>query len=197
MKISFLTGNQKKYEEVKQVLADFGIEVEQIDIDKPEIDSDSILEIAVHAAEKMANELGKPIVVEDTGVFFNAYNNFPGPQSKFVIHAIGFEGLFRLLDVADKSGSFKTVAAFCRPGEKAKTFEGVVNGRWVTDVEVKLTKMPYDYIFIPEGYEEVWINTPIVKHKISHRAKAFKKLADYLLEVENGQRLHILQDIKR
>lgn len=187
MKLSFLTGNVKKFEEVRNVLADFGIEVEQIAVDKPEIESSDLAEIAAYAAERMANELGKPIVVEDTGCFFNAYKNFPGPNSKFVIHSIGFEGVFRLLKGKDDTGSFKTVAAFCKPGEKPKTFEGIVNGKWVITDKYEMTKMPYDHIFIPEGYDEVWVNTPEVKQKISHRAEAFKKLARYLLEVDKNE----------
>ena len=55
MKIFFVTGNKGKFMEVQEIMKEQGIEVEQIEIDKPEIKSDSIKEI-VQILEKYKKE---------------------------------------------------------------------------------------------------------------------------------------------
>jgi len=181
MKISFVTQNKFKFNEVREILEKFGIEVEKINLEKPE-EGNTIEEIAKNAAEILANKLEKAVVVEDTGVFFKAYDNFPGINSKKVFNEIGFKGLLDKLKGKDRKAQFKTVAAYCEPGKNAKLFVGVVNGFIAEEVRMKdKDVMPYEKIFIPEGYDKVWAEIPEIKKKISHRVKAFEKLGRYLL----------------
>lgn len=181
MKISFVTQNKYKFKEVKEILGRFKIEVEQISVEKPE-HGGSIEEIAKNAAEVLAKKLNKAVVVEDTGVFFTAYDNFPGTSPKKVFNEIGFKGLLDKLKDRKRDAQFKTVAAYCEPGKEAIIFVGVVNGRISEEVRCKEKDvMPYEKIFIPEGYDKVWAEIPEIKKKISHRVQAFEKLAQYLL----------------
>lgn len=186
MKISFATQNKYKYKEAKETLGKFGIEVEHLNIEKPE-EGETIEEIAKNAAEVLANKLNKAVVVEDTGVLFMAYDNFPGTKSKRVFNEIGFKGLLDKLKGKDRKAQFKTVAAYCEPNKEAKIFVGVVNGRIAKEVRMKdKDVMPYEKIFIPEGYEQVWAEIPEIKKKISHRVKAFEKLGEFLRGGLNG-----------
>lgn len=180
MKISFATQNKYKYEEVKEILGRFNIEVEHLNIEKPE-NGNTIEEIAKNAAETLANKLKKTVVVEDTGIFFLAYDNFPGIKSKRVFVKIGFEGLLDKLKGKDRKAQFKTVAAYCEHGKQAKIFVGVINGIIAEEVRCRdKDVLPYEKIFIPEGYDRVWAQIPEIKEKISHRVKAFEKLGKYL-----------------
>ena len=182
MKIYFVTGNKGKYLEVKEVMKEFGIKVEQIKIDKPEIKSDSIKEIAMDAAEKLAKKVGKTIVCEDTGFFLEAFKNFPGAHPHFIYNAIGLEGIFKLLKGKKRGAYFMTVAAYCKPGGKAKCFEGIFEGKVTKMISRKKTLpgLPYDKIFIPKGYKKPWAEIMHVKKKDSHRLRAFRKLAKFL-----------------
>jgi len=182
MKIYFVTGNKGKYLEVKEVMNQYNIKVEHLDIDKPEIKAETIEEIAKDAAEKLAKKLKKTIVCEDTGLFFKAYHNFPGPHPKFVYEAIGFEGIFKLLEGKTREAYFMTVAAYCEPGKKAKTFEGMVEGTIAERITKKIfhVQLPYDQIFIPKGYDKPWAEIIEIKKGDSHRVRAFKKLAEWL-----------------
>lgn len=180
-KIYFATGNKHKFAEVKKVFDEAGIEIEQLDVEKPEIRSDKVEDIAEYAAEKLANETGKTLFVDDTGIYFKAYPGFPGPYPKFVADTIGYDGIFRLLEGKDRSVYFKTVAAFCEPGKEVVLFDGVMDGTIINEVRCKdKDVMPYERIFAPEGYDKVWAEIPEVKKNISHRVKAFKKLAEWL-----------------
>ncbi len=180
MKISLVTQNKYKFREVKEILAKFNIEVEHINIEKPEQGA-TIEEIAKNAAEKLAKQLNKTIIVEDTGVFFLAFDNFPGTKPKKVFEDIGFEGILDKLKGKNRDAQFKTVAAYCEPGKEAILFTGVINGTISEEVRMKdKDVLPYEKLFIPEGYDKVWAEIPEIKQKISHRVKAFEKLCKFL-----------------
>ncbi len=190
MKVYFVTGNKIKFDEVKHIFESNGFEIEWLNEPKPEpADEWDIKAVAEYAAEKLANKHQKPVVVEDTGFFFNAYKDFPGPHSKFAFHALGYEGLLKLLEGKDRAAFFRIVASFCMPGKKPVSFEGRMDGKVAEKVYgEKATQMPFDRIFIPDGYEKTWIEMLEEKLKTSHRTQAFGKMVKYLKEADkNGQ----------
>lgn len=185
MKINFVTGNEHKAEEAALALKPYGIEVERIEMDKPETKDESIYDVSRKAAKFLSDKLKMDVVVEDTGIFFHAFKNFPGPHSKFVYDQIGYEGMFKLLNGKEKSASMRVVASYCPYGKDPVTFEGRVNGTITDKVhgeEIKV--MPYDRIFIPDGYDQPFCYILDIKQKISHRKEAFAKLGEYLTKKE-------------
>ncbi len=181
MELYFLTGNKHKFNEAKFTLEKFGVKLQHINIDKPEIQSDSIEEVSRYSAEKVATELGKPVIVEDTGIFFKAYKNFPGVHTRFIYESIGYEGIMKLLKGKDRHAYFKTVAAYCEPWKKAVLFEGISKGRIAMKPScLDKDVMPYDRIFIPNDTKKLWCLDLSHKYKTSHRNIAFEKLGSYL-----------------
>ncbi|MFH1353683.1 MAG: RdgB/HAM1 family non-canonical purine NTP pyrophosphatase [bacterium] len=182
MKITFITTNKHKFQEVKAILVDYPIELEHLDMEYEENHDDSLEEIAMDAAEKLANKLNKPIILEDTGLFFAAYQNFPGALSKFIFNSLGYEGIFKLLAGKKRSAHFKTVTAFCQPGKKPQLFTGIMKGK-ITEKVFDQDKnfMPYDRIFIPQG-EKKTISSMSLKKKntFSQRGQAFRKFGEYI-----------------
>lgn len=182
MNIAFITTNKHKYEEVKDILQDIPIELEHLDMEYEENHDDGIEAIARTASEKLAQELNRPIVLEDTGLFFEAYNGFPGALPKFIYQSIGFKGIFKLLEGESRNAYFKTVVGYCEPNKKPQLFEGIMKGKITEKVhnENKDT-MPYDKIFIPDGKQATISDMTIEeKNTFSQRAKAFKEFKEYL-----------------
>lgn len=181
-KVTFITTNNSKFEEVSRVLSAMDIEIEQLNISYEEDHDKSIAEIAKDSAKKMAETLGKPVMVDDTGVFIDYYKNFPGPVAKFVFKNIGYEGLFKLLEGVNKAGHFETAAAYCEPGQEPEVFLGRMGGEFIIRKDLKAPGfMPYMQIFIPKGFDRVISDLTIEeKNSISHRASAFRKLGKYL-----------------
>ncbi len=68
--IIFITTNKHKVEEVQAVLKDYDIKVEQQTLEYTEDKEADMKEVCERAAKELANELNKPIIVEDTGLFF-------------------------------------------------------------------------------------------------------------------------------
>ena len=193
MKIFFITTNKTKFEEVEDLFKSFGIEVEWINRKYEEDSDDTIEQTAKKAASKLANEFKKPIVLEDTGLFFEAYDGFPGPSPKFVFKTLGYKGIFKLLEGVSRKAYFQTFAAYCEPGKKPVVFEGKMRGEITAKIFNLRNKdfdfMPYDRIFIPEG-KKVTISdmTTEEKNRLSHRSKAFRKLARFLKQGQRDQK---------
>jgi len=71
---------------------------------------------------------------------------------------------------------FVCVLALCWPDGTTETYEGRVDGH-LTFPPRGEKGFGYDPIFIPEGHTETFGEmNPILKHAMSHRADAFRKL---------------------
>ncbi|MCD4745712.1 MAG: non-canonical purine NTP pyrophosphatase, partial [Bacteroidales bacterium] len=65
-----------------------------------------------------------------------------------------------------------------------KTFEGIVNGKILNRKKGK-DGFGYDPIFLPDGYDLSFAEMSLEeKNKISHRARATKRLIEYLNELK-------------
>ena len=183
MIIQFATKNKHKAEEVEQILSEFGIEVKQLEIEKIEPRGETIENISKNAAELIANQVKLPIILEDTGLFFEDYNNFPGPLPKFVFQGISYKGIFKLLEGTSRKAYFKTVAAYCEPGKEPVLFEGIMKGKIINKVINKDKDiMPYDKIFIPEGHDKTISEMELTfKNTFSQRGKAFRKFGEWFV----------------
>lgn len=181
--ITFITTNGHKVEEISAVLKEYNIQVKQLKMNYEEDKEATMKEVSKKAAKFLSNKLNKPVIVEDTGLFFNAYNNFPGASPKFVIQGIGFDGIFRLLKGKDKSAYFETAIGYCEPGKMPLIFTGEVFGK-ITNKIIKPKKkaMPYDHIFIPNGEKRVVVDMSMNEwNSISQRGKAARKLGEFLV----------------
>ena len=80
----------------------------------------------------------------------------------------------------DRKARFRTVIALISGG-KEFLFEGIVEGRIINEKRGK-EGFGYDPVFIPEGKERTFAEMALdEKNLISHRARAFEKLREFLL----------------
>lgn len=180
----FATGNMHKVEEVRLILKDYSLKVEQVNVKGVEIQADKVEEVARASAMAAAQTEGIPIFVEDTGLFLEALNGFPGPYASYVHATIGRRGVLKLLNgVENRKAEFKSAVAFCSPKEEPVCFIGYVIGR-ISFEERGVQGFGYDSIFEPDGgrgktFAEMNADE---KNIYSHRARAIKKFADWYLE---------------
>jgi len=179
MKIYFVTCNKAKVKEFKQILEP-KIKVEQIAIDYPELRSDDPEEIAKLAAKQLADILKKPVVVEDSGLFIKALNDFPGTSSAYIHKRIGLKGILRLMKgVKDRTAQYRSAVGYCKLGKKPISFLGVEKGKIANKIRGKYG-FGHDPIFIPEGsrktYGEMKNNEEVKKF----RRRAVLKLIKFL-----------------
>ena len=178
--VYFVTGNYGKFREARNVLKKYNIRVKQIKYSKPENKKLNTEKIAENAAKILVKKFKKPIIAEDTGIFFEAYKDFPGRNSKIVFNKLGLNGILKKLENKNRKAYFKTAIGYAN-GKKVRVFVGYCRGTISKKVIGKGDKnLPYDNIFIPDGYSRVFAEIMKTKQKISSRVRAFEKLGEYL-----------------
>jgi len=178
--IYFVTGNYGKVREASKVLKKYNIKLKQIKYSKPEDKKLSTEKIAENAAKILVKKFKKPIIVEDTGIFFEAYKDFPGRNSKVVFNKLGLIGILKKLENKNRRAYFKTAIGYANR-KKLRIFVAYCKGKISKKPIGKKDKnLPYDNIFIPDGYSRVFAEIMKTKQKISSRVRAFEKFGKYL-----------------
>lgn len=104
MKIYYITENNRKIAIAKEICKNTNIEIEQIIIDTPEIQSTDSAEIAKYSAKFAGEKLGKPVLKLDVSFHISALNGFPGPFVKYINQWLSPEQILKIMDdVADRT----------------------------------------------------------------------------------------------
>ncbi len=189
MKIVFATNNKHKLEEIKDILGkDFEI-VSLVEIGCHEDIPETGLTLEENARQKstyIVEHYNHDCFADDTGLEVDALNGEPGVHSARYAEGTDHDSeanmrklLSKMSNVKDRTARFRTVISLIINAVEHQ-FEGRVEGRIATEKHGK-EGFGYDPIFIPEGYDKSFAELgEEVKNQISHRARAVKKLAEYL-----------------
>ena len=176
--VTFASTNKNKFDEVKSIL-DLRIAVNFSHIELVEVQSDSLVEIAREKAKSAYAKVGKPVIVEDDGLYIDSLKGFPGQYSSFAFKTIGNAGILKLLEGSSKRvASFRSIIASYDRND-LQTFEGTVNGT-IAD-SISPGGWGYDPIFVPEGAGMTFAELANSKNEYSHRKKALDKFAEWFL----------------
>ena len=189
MKIVFATNNKHKLEEIKDILGkDFEI-VSLAEIGCHEDIPETGLTLEENARQKstyIVEHYNHDCFADDTGLEVDALNGEPGVHSARYAEGTDHDSeanmrklLSIMSNVKERTARFRTVISLIINGVEHQ-FEGRVEGRIATEKH-GTEGFGYDPIFIPEGYDKSFAELgEEVKNQISHRARAVKKLAEYL-----------------
>ena len=184
----FATGNLNKIKEIKAILPD-QIHIKSLkeigfEQDIPE-DHDTLRDNAIQKAETIYNQFNINCFAEDTGLEVEALGGKPGVYSARYAgpqrnDEDNMDKLLNELDgKANRKARFRTVFALILDG-KRYCFEGIVNGQILFE-RIGQQGFGYDPLFQPMGYRRSFAQLSLAeKGKISHRARALKKLTDFL-----------------
>ena len=136
------------------------------------------------------------VFADDTGLEVEALDGRPGVHSARYAEGTDHDSeanmkklLSELAENNNRNARFRTVIALLlENGEgnapDAFEFEGIVEGTIARERRGK-EGFGYDPIFVPKGYDESFAQLGIeVKNKISHRARAVAKLAEFLSKMK-------------
>ena len=181
MKLYFATGNSGKVEHARNILPDF-FKVEQINVETIEPSIDSIEHIAKSELQQVLEKKeleNSCIIADDSGLFIESLNGFPGPQTSFFDEKVGKESILKLLEDKSKEAKFRAAIALYEPKlDEIKIFTGSASGKIV---EPRGSKgFGYDPLFLPKNHDKTWGEDSDYKDRNSHRQEALEKLQDYL-----------------
>jgi XTP/dITP diphosphohydrolase len=177
-KLYFVTSNKGKFKEVKQKLEPLGYAIVQKNINYPELQAASLEEVVKFGLNNI--KLKSSFIIEDSGLFIEALNGFPGVFSSFVFKTIGCQGILRLMRYEkDRYAEFKSAIGL-KISNATKIFTGVCNGQISTSAKGQ-KGFGYDPIFVVEGETRTFAEMSAEeKNKYSHRGRAVQKLSYYL-----------------
>lgn len=201
MKIIFATNNAHKLQEIREILGPQFEIVSLSDIDChdniPETGS-TLEENARQKAEYVFNHYHLSCFADDTGLEVDALGGEPGVHSARYAEGTDHDSeanmtklLRKLGNNSNRKARFRTV--ICLIGQSQTDTSQVLSGRGVETFFEGIVEghigyekhgiegFGYDPIFIPDGYDKSFAELgEDIKNQISHRARAVKKLVEYL-----------------
>jgi len=197
MRLIIATKNRDKFKEIKGILR--GLGVSMISLNQAE----KKFHIVENGKTFQENAFKKALPVsryykdnyvlgEDSGLEVNYLNGAPG------IHAKRYSGkgatyksnnkkLLKSLKgvpAKERGAAFRCCLVLVCNGKLVKVFEGRLQGR-ISDIARGKNGFGYDPVFYLNYYKKTVAQLPLSKkNKISHRAKAFRKLRRYLIRLQ-------------
>jgi len=186
------THNQGKLREINELIAPFGftaVSAGELGLREPIEDGTTYIENARIKALAAATASGKPALADDSGISIDALHGAPGIFSARWAVDKKFDAAMERVEqelawrgaLNDPKAHFVSALTIAWPDGHMEDFEGTVNGT--------LTFPPrgdhgfgYDPIFIAEGQTQTFGEIdPSAKNAMSHRADAFRQLAEVCL----------------
>lgn len=179
--------NAGKVREFRALFAPFGIAVVsagELALPEPEETGDSFVANAELKAVAAAEASGLPALSDDSGMAVDALGGEPGihsarwagPEKDFAAAMGKVEDRLKAVGAtapSQRQASFVCVLSFARPGEGARSFEGIIRGSLVWPPR-GTAGFGYDPMFLPASERETFGEmAPERKHAMSHRARAF------------------------
>jgi len=179
MKINILTKNPGKQLVAEETFKKYGITVNFIEKDFPEIQADSSLEIAAFTAKMAAKELGIPIIREDHSLFLDALG-IPGPYTSFIEKKLDCKKLIKILEsLSSWDGYFEVATVYASPDGKTKS--------WIFKVPITISKKPkgnlsggWNKVIMLKGEKRTIVEYS-EKERINVWNKNFEKIARLLI----------------
>jgi non-canonical purine NTP pyrophosphatase (RdgB/HAM1 family) len=172
-----VTGNRGKIAEARRVM---GPALEAVELDLSEIQSLDLLEVLEAKAEEAWRRLGRPLVVEEAGLSLAALHGFPGPLVKWMLEAVGADGLARTAVALGDARATARCALLYRDADRSVVAQGITEGTLVLPPRGG-NGFGWDPVFVPEGESRTYgeLAGP-EKDALSHRGRAWRDLREKL-----------------
>lgn len=113
--VNLITKNSGKLLAAKNAFGKYGIRVNQINKEFPEIQADTSIEIAKYTAIQAAKEFKLPVIREDHSMIINALG-IPGPYANFMERRLPVDKLLEILETQkDRSGYIEVATVYAEP----------------------------------------------------------------------------------
>jgi len=200
MKILLATGNPHKFAEIMALLPQMTHKGEKLIyvslkdfplLQIPPEDGTTLEENAAIKAVSAAEQTGVLAISDDTGLEVDALNGQPGIHTaRYAGEPVSTENNNRKLlceleglPIEKRTARFRTVACVATPDGNIRYFDGKLEGYIGVNYCGK-NGFGYDPIFVlPQTNQALAELSADEKNRISHRAKAFEKVAQYLMNL--------------
>jgi non-canonical purine NTP pyrophosphatase (RdgB/HAM1 family) len=160
MTLLFVTSSPDKLSETQRILR---APVESIDVELAEPQAVDLDEVVKAKAEEAYRLVRAAVMVEDSGLFLDAWNGLPGALIKWFVLRVGVEGICAMMhEFPDRSASARTLIGYHDGSLKPRGSGG----------------FGFDSIFVPEGSHKTYAEMEAQeKDRYSMRQRALLRLA--------------------
>ncbi len=184
MRLLFATGNKGKLKEVAEKFSAIGIDIEQLDDEYPEVQTDELENVVKWGLDWLRERRKTPLVIDDSGLFINDLGGFPGVYSAYVFRTLGCKGLLKLMEGCEnRQAEFRCCAGHIDRG-RSVIVTGRVQGLIIGEMRGS-GGFGYAPLFVPVGEDRTFAEMSVAeKNARSHRGKAFDLLIQKLRTLE-------------
>lgn len=184
-KINYITTNKFKVLVAKENLEPLGFDIVPKSINCPEIQADTIEEVAIFSSKYASDYLKEDTLKNDSGLVIPALDGFPSAYTKYVEQTIGEDGVLKLMDgIEEREAYFLEVLAYTEYGKETVTFTSKTEGT-LAKTKSGTNGWSWDFIFIPKGCNKTMACYPDEERWKFWDNTAYKKLAEYLENKNN------------
>ncbi|MFH1684158.1 MAG: RdgB/HAM1 family non-canonical purine NTP pyrophosphatase [Candidatus Margulisiibacteriota bacterium] len=187
MQILVATKNKHKLREIRHILGN-GYRVTGNGKNVKE-DGQTFEENAIKKAKAIRLKNDEVAIADDSGLMVDCLGGRPGVRSarfaspptpeklcKKLLRVMSNEERVMSNKLGVRSAKFVCVIAVVYPSGKVRTVKGICRGRIIREMRGR-HGFGYDPVFVPKGYKKTFAEMkPAMKNRISHRARALKKL---------------------
>lgn len=176
-KLILVSTNPNKGIEAERIL---GVPVLRVSLVLPEIQAPTVEEITRYKLEVARAKGYHRLIVEDVSLGFEELGNFPGPYVRWLLEAAGGAGLAVIAYAMRNRSALAQCCVAYWDGSEGQIFHGETRGEILVDPRGE-QKFGWDAWFQPDGTTKTFAEmTDSEKDAISHRGKAYQKLAQHL-----------------
>ena len=196
MKLYLASGNAHKAAELQALATAGGLDVEIVSAravgGMPAVDEDAGTFVGNARKKALALRAKLPayawVLADDSGVCVDALHGEPGvesayyagPQGDSAANLAKLTAAMRDVPEGKRGAQFLCLLLVAGPGGAEQVCEGVCGGELMREPRGG-AGFGYDPLFVPTGYTQSYAELgDAVKAKISHRARAWAKLAEWL-----------------
>lgn len=183
LNVRFISSNPFKREEFEQLLSDRGYAITTSGLKVYELQTDNIDMLVEEKAIKAFESLGRPLVIEHTGLSIRKIRGLPGGLTQMFWDTLEAERFAELFGTPPENDAIaRTTVAYC-DGRTIRKFTGEIKGL-VVDKPRGDRHFQWDTVFVPDGQTETFAEMGIKKNEISMRRQAIYKFLEWYEDAE-------------
>jgi non-canonical purine NTP pyrophosphatase (RdgB/HAM1 family) len=172
-----VSSNPNKGIEAERIL---GTPILRVSLSLPEIQAATVEEVTRYKAEVAKSKGYSRLIVEDVSLGFEELGNFPGPYVRWLLEAAGGTGLAAIAYALNNRAAKAQCCVGYWDGSSIRMFLGETAGEILVTPRGE-RHFGWDAWFQPAGQQKTFAEmTADEKDAISHRGRAYRKLAEHL-----------------
>jgi XTP/dITP diphosphohydrolase len=179
--LRFLSGNEEKIREVKEILGPAGVTVIPFPKDIHELQTEDPEALVRDKVLRAFDAVGRPVFVEHTGLYLDALNGLPGGLTRIFWDRLQKDDFAKLVQgLTSNRVTAKTMIGYC-DSKRVHYFIGDLSGT-IPAVPAGPPNFQWDCVFVPDGYTQTLAELGERKNEISMRRLALNEFAKFLKE---------------